>query len=454
MTPARRQRLRQLLWLYFWLLIFEGALRKWIVPGLSNPLLLVRDPVALLALWWGLPLLRQRRWRPWLLPLLAIGLLAFLLAITAGHGDIFVAAFGARILLLQLPLLFLYGALFDRRDVIRFAWALAWLSIPMTLLIVAQSNLPSSHILNVAPGGEGTAVFAGALDRFRPPGTFSFINGLASFYVLAASGLFILLYGTRLRPWGRLLCLLVAVALVVALPVSISRSLLAGYLQVLAAVIAALALSRSRLVPLLSGLLALVLAVGIATTIPAFQATSEAFMARWDMAAAAESGDDERIGGAVGVFQKRVLSGFTTPLSQLETVPLLGYGIGIGTNVGAQRLTGELTFLVGEGGWQASLAELGVLLGLAFLAWRLALGLWLLRLAVLAALRGNCLPLILAGSSLLIVISGSLSQPTSLGFIVVSAGLTLAACKRSTPRPGFRIQLLQPPQAPTLVPTA
>jgi hypothetical protein len=452
MTPARRQRLRQLLWIYFWLLILEGALRKWILPGLSNSLLLVRDPVALLALWWGYPLLRQRPWRSWLLPVLAIGLLAFLLAITVGHGDIFVAAFGARVLVLQLPLIFLYGALFDRSDVIRFAWFLAWLSIPMTLLIVAQSSLPSSHILNVAPGGEGTAVFAGALDRFRPPGTFSFINGVSSFYTLAASGLFLLLYGTRLRPWGRLLCLLVGVALVVALPVSISRSLLAGYLQVLAAVIVALALSRSRLVPLLSGLLAMVVAVGIATTIPAFQGTSEAFMTRWDNAAGSESRGDERFGGAVGVFQTRVLSGFTSPLSQLEAVPLLGYGIGIGTNVGAQRLTGQRGFVVGEDAWEASLSELGALLGPAFLVWRVVLGLWLLRLSVLAALRANPLPLIMAGSSLLGVISGQLSQPTGLGFIVVSAGLTLAACKCSAPRPGFRIQLPQPPQAASLVP--
>lgn len=52
MTPSRRKSLRKLLWLYFWLLIFEGALRKWILPGLSSPLLLVRDPVALLALLW------------------------------------------------------------------------------------------------------------------------------------------------------------------------------------------------------------------------------------------------------------------------------------------------------------------------------------------------------------------------------------------------------------------
>lgn len=443
MTPARHQRLRQMLWLYFWLLIFEGALRKWVLPGLSNSLLLVRDPVAMLALWRGWQLLRQKRWRPWLLPLMGIGLLAFVLAITAGHGDLFVAAFGARILVLQLPLIFLYAALFNRSDVVRFAWALAWLALPMTLLIVAQSSLPSSHILNVAPGGEGTAVFSGALDRFRPPGTFSFINGLTSFYTLAAAGLFILFYCSRLNQRGRLFTFAVAIALVLALPVSISRSLLAGYLQVLVAVIVALALSRSRLVPLLSGLLALVLAIGIATSLPVFQSTSEAFLARWTNAAVAESGGDARLGGALGVIENRVLPGFTGPLGRLESVPLLGYGIGIGTNVGAQRLSGELTFLVGEGGWEASLAELGVLLGLAFLAWRVALGLWLLRLALRSAMCGNRLPLILAGTSLLPLINGPLSQPTNLGFIVVGAGLTLAACNRSPTKPRFRVQIIQ-----------
>ena len=39
--------LRRLIWLYFWLLMFEGALRKW-VPPLSAPLLVVRDPLVLL----------------------------------------------------------------------------------------------------------------------------------------------------------------------------------------------------------------------------------------------------------------------------------------------------------------------------------------------------------------------------------------------------------------------
>jgi hypothetical protein len=39
--------LKRGIWAYFILLIFEGALRKWIFPGLSNALLLVRDPIAL-----------------------------------------------------------------------------------------------------------------------------------------------------------------------------------------------------------------------------------------------------------------------------------------------------------------------------------------------------------------------------------------------------------------------
>jgi hypothetical protein len=427
MLPVRHKRIRQLLLLYFWLLIFEGALRRWILPGLSNPLLLVRDPIALLAIWWGWPLLRQRRWRVWLSPLLVIGLIAFLLAITVGHGDLFVAAYGARILVLQLPLIFLFPAVFNRDDVIRFAWLMLALSIPMTVLIASQSNLPETHILNVGVGGVGTSVFDGAGGRFRPPGTFSFINGLSHFYTLAAASLFVVLYGTYTKQRSRLFAGVAGVALVVALPVSISRSLLAGYLQVLTATLTALTLSRTRILPLISGVLAVAVSVGVATAIPAFQDTSDAFLARWETAAGTDRAEVGDVGVANYQLQNRVLAGFTAPLANLEAVPFAGYGIGIGTNVGAQRLSGDLAFLVGEGAWEASLNELGLPLGLAFLFWRLAFALWLLRLALRQALRGNRLPLILLAASLG-VLDGQLGQPTGLGFLVLNSGLTLAAC--------------------------
>src|SRR5947207_10829463 len=38
---------RWLIYLYLFLLIIEGALRKWMVPQFSSPLLLVPDPVVL-----------------------------------------------------------------------------------------------------------------------------------------------------------------------------------------------------------------------------------------------------------------------------------------------------------------------------------------------------------------------------------------------------------------------
>jgi hypothetical protein len=429
MTPGRKKRIKQLLWLYFWLLIFEGALRRWVLPGLSNPLLLVRDPIALLAVIWSLPLLSQRRWRQWLQPLFLIAPLAFMLAISIGHGDVFTALYGCRILVLHLPLIFVFAAVFNRDEVIRFAWVLLLLSIPMAILIAAQSNLPETHFLNVGAGGVGTATFSGAADRFRPPGTFSFINGVSQFFTLGTASLFVVLYGAPIRQRGRIFCALAGIALVVAIPVSISRSLLAGNLQVTAALMLALLLSRARVLPVLSGLLALVMAVSIATTIPAFQQTAVAFSTRWELAAASEAEDsDSNVTSAWGVFEKRVLAGFTRPLASLDSTPFFGYGIGLGTNVGSQRISGESAFLVGEGAWESTLGELGMPLGLASLLWRVVLTVWISRLALRAAAKGNRLPLIYLGASLLNILSGQVGQPTGLGFLVVSAGLTLAAC--------------------------
>lgn len=431
MTPARLKWIRSLLWIYVLLLIFEGALRKWILPGLASPLILVREPVTLLALYSAWPLLRKQLWRQWLQPLFVIGPLAFVLAITVGHGDLFTALYGLRVLVLQLPLIFVFASVFNREDVIRFSWVLLWLSIPMTLLLVLQSNQPDTHILNTAPGGIGTASLAGALGRSRPSGTFTFITGVVGFYSLAAASLLILLYNTRIRLLGRLVCIVGGIALVVALPVSISRSLLAGYIMVIVAVIAAQALNRAKLFPLFAGLLALALAIGIATTIPAFQDTSEAFMSRWENASGEQIDEVGNAGIAVGQIQGRVLPGFTEPFSKLTNLPILGYGIGMGSNVGVQRL-GLQSFALGENGWDVIFGEMGPVLGLVFVIWRIALAMWILRFALQAAPLGNQIPLILSGCSFLTLINGQLSQPTGLGFLVFSTGLTLAAFNRNS----------------------
>jgi len=39
--------IKKLIWAYFFLLLFEGALRKWFLPGLSNGLLIIRGPIVI-----------------------------------------------------------------------------------------------------------------------------------------------------------------------------------------------------------------------------------------------------------------------------------------------------------------------------------------------------------------------------------------------------------------------
>jgi len=427
-SPENFVAIRRLLWIYFWLIILEGALRKWIFPGLSNPLLLIRDPIALLIIMLALPLLNRYPWKQWLEPLLWIGALSIPLSLVFGHGDFFVTLYGARVFLLHLPLIFVFPCVFGRTDVIRFAWVIAWIAVPMTLLITAQSSAPSTHILNIAPGGEGSSAFSGALDRLRPSGTFSFVSGVAAFYPLAASAFFSLSYEPIANLKQKIFLIAVAIALVVALPVSISRSLFAGYLQVFVATLVALLLSRTKPGVLFFGLIFLAVAVAIASSFPITQETFQAFSTRWQEAAAVESTGESSLQQGVGLLQGRVLSSFTAPLSNLLNFSIFGLGTGIASNVGAQRLAGQLIFLVGENSWGAILGELGLILGILFIVWRVRLSLYTLRLALLQASHSNRIPLILCGASFMLLLNGQLTQPTNVGFIVLTSGLTLVSC--------------------------
>src|SRR6187402_2798670 len=125
------------IWVYFLLLIFEGALRKWILPGLSGPLLIIRDPIAI----W----LVVSTWRRgilifngYLTGMFLAGSLAFFAALLVGHGNILVGLYGVRVLVVHFPIIFIMGSVFDRDDVLKIGRFLIWLSLPMTLLLVLQ----------------------------------------------------------------------------------------------------------------------------------------------------------------------------------------------------------------------------------------------------------------------------------------------------------------------------
>ena len=152
-------------WLYLFLLIFEGALRKWIFPSLATPLLLVREPIVIWLFCVGI----QHRWiqNVFARCLMIFGVIAFVTALLFAHHNLYVALYGLRIYLFHFSFIIVAVKILNREDVLRMCKCILYLSIPMTILIIIQFYFPQSAWVNRGIGGdmEG-AGFGGALGYF------------------------------------------------------------------------------------------------------------------------------------------------------------------------------------------------------------------------------------------------------------------------------------------------
>ncbi len=420
-TAASDKLLKQGVWAYFLLLIFEGALRKWFLPALATPLLIVRDP---LAIW-----LLVATWKRGMLPannyitsIITVTALAFFTAVLFGHGNLFVAVFGARILLIHFPLMFVIGRIFTREDVVKIGIALLWIAVPMAVLVALQFYSPQSAWVNRGVGGdmEGGGFNGGALGYFRPPGTFSFTTGLTQFYSFVAP--FIFYFWLYPKGVPRLLLIAATASLFAVVPMSISRGLL--FQVVISAIfmfIATLRQPRYLGHMLLAACGAVLVMVALSQT-AFFQTAIEVFTLRFDSASSIE-------GGLQGTLIDRYLGALLEPLTQGIEQPFFGYGLGMGTNVGSMLLTGSSSFLIAEGEWGRLIGEMGLLLGTIAIIIRLSFCVKV-GLACYAKLKTNdFLPWMLLSFGLLIIIQGQWAQPTALGFSTFIGGLLIASLR-------------------------
>jgi hypothetical protein len=424
-----KHRVRQLIWLYFWLLLVEGALRKWALPRFSNPLLLIRDPVMLGIYFYAI----KARVFPknfWVVSLWVIAAFSIIATIVLARFSLIspyvpvvpiseVALYGVRTNFLHLPIIFVMASVFDEEDVKKFGWWVLFVMIPMGLVMAAQFQAsPDSFINRTAGLGEAEQLTAGG-GKIRPPGTFSFISGPVFYMSMAAA---FLIYGALRRTvYKNWLLISSGVALVVGIFISGSKSSVASVLLVVLAVFVIL-IVRPRAVNQFGWtLLIVVVGAFIVSRLPilkeGFQVLSDRFTS------AAEAADTTILRGTID----RVINDFTEGFKNMGNFPLFGYGLGIGTNVGGRVLVGRPAFLLAESEWSRVLGESGPILGLAFLLWRTLFVLQLGRLSFVALRRGNLLPILLFGSGFVVLLNGQLGQPTTLGFAVLLNGLCLAA---------------------------
>ncbi len=418
-TADPNRDLKKGIWAYFLLLIFEGALRKWFLPGLATPLLIVRDPIAA----W----LVLKCWQRGLLPstiyikiMVTIGIISIFTAVFFGHGNLWVALYGARPFLIHFPLVFVIGKIFTRDDVIKIGKATLWITIPMTVLIGLQFYSPQSAWVNRGVGGDmAGAGYSGAMGFFRPPATFSFTTGTTSYYCFA--GCFVFYFLFNLKQVNKLLILGAALSLFAAIPFSISRGLF--YQVGVTLIFAVLAVARK---PKYLGKMILAVAASFVLLVALSQVSFlqkplEAFTQRFTDAGKSE-------GGAIqGTLGNRFVTGLTRGFTDVYDLPYFGYGTGMGTKVGSMLLSGSNVFLIAEDEWPRLVGEMGPLMGLTVIITRICLAFQIAIASYRKLSSNDLLPWMLLSFGFLSVAQLEWSQPTYLGFFVMISGLLLAS---------------------------
>ncbi|WP_396166223.1 hypothetical protein [Flavobacterium sp.] len=413
--------LKKGIWLYFFLLIFEGALRRWVIPSLASPLLLIRDVLAVYLLIIAI----RNNYYPSnrIVPLVfLIGIISIFTALFFGHGNLFVALYGARILMIQFPMLFLIGHIFNKQDVIDMGKVILWLAIPMTILITMQFYSPQSAWVNKGVGDniEG-AGFSGANGYMRPPGTFSFTTGNVTFFCLVAC--YVFYFWLKPQLINKYLLIASSLALLVAIPTSISRTL---FFQVFISTLFFI-WAKSSQPGFLKNFSQIVIGISIITILFLnFDGLNDQIGAFWERFTKA----NEVEGGLRGVFMDRFLGGLVSSFFSIDDKNIVwGQGIGMGTNVGSQLLTGKLSFLIAEGEWGRIIGESGMVLGLLIVLIRIQLSFNLLYKSFIKLINGDELPWILVSYGFLLLLQGLWAQPSNLGFYVLTGGLLISSLK-------------------------
>lgn len=421
-TYDPRERAVKLIEIVYWLLIFEGVFRKWILPFLSKPLYFIRDPFVMV--------LYYIAWKYGFFPtkhilfriIVAISLLfAVIVAIQAftDQNSLVVGLYGWRMYFFNIPFAFLCFTLLTGSDLKRIGRRTMLVGIPMAALTVIQYLSPTSAPINKLPdGGDGFSVGSVA----RASGTFTFTAGHALF----THALVCFTLANALLPAKS--CMLRGIWLWPAIAGTFLNVILDGNRSIFLACI----------VTFISGTIYRVCTNGFRPSWRNFapeifciiggiiyiNAFSDAYVS---MSTKMVEQQEEGNG--------RLLSNFTSIFHGLDRTYILGSGIGAGTiggrsMIGTQSRNSRGLQVDEEMEMSRVLQEAGPS-GLFFVAYRYAMSIFLLVIGFKTSKRTrNPLPLILASYPAMILVMGQISlNGTSNGFAWIFVGFSLAANK-------------------------
>src|SRR5476651_1693479 len=164
--------------LIYLFILFEGILRKWLLPGLSSAIYFIKDPIVIYIYWCSFRFGFFSRnlvsaYFVFLLLVFFVVVAAFLLSSPEGFV---IYGYGVRNYLLYFPLIFVASKTLRLTDVYRFARITLYAAIPICVLVVLQySSGPEAYVNKGI--GDDDFIFMIADGVVRPYGTFTFTAG-------------------------------------------------------------------------------------------------------------------------------------------------------------------------------------------------------------------------------------------------------------------------------------
>lgn len=424
-APGGKEKIRRLIvnvcFIIYWLLIFEGALRKWFFPGFQKILFFVRDPFVIYVYYLAI---KHRMW-PKLSPTFLAGMvLSITFLVLALIQDVAinlnpaVSAIGWRGYFWYLPLAFIIGTHFRGKDLSRLCRQTLTVSIPVALLTYMQMRSGMYSFLNKTMDEDSTPFLVGG-DLVRTSGTFTFSIGQVLFIgSIVAMVLSLWLLPKAARQIRSPVLWAATGAVMVNLYTSGSRSaFFESTITIIASIFSGLLITDRKQqlrCLILPGLISLIGAVFYVTVF------NNAYTVMAERMAGA--------GANEGSTFMRALGNVTSVFDTLPKATALGMGLGLGSNAGMYLAAGARHFKMSEIELPRIIEECGML-GVFYVFYRAWLFFWLLSGAIVATRRANNpLPLLLFSFAGVVILVGQMTlQGTVNGYGWLFAGFCMAA---------------------------
>ncbi|MBK9785791.1 MAG: hypothetical protein IPP59_17275 [Betaproteobacteria bacterium] len=185
---------RLMLIIFVLLMVFEGAIRKWIFPFLGTPLQILRDLIPALAfiIFIGSKSLSHnfKKLSPnnvIIIPFCFYFVFSIFSSLISALDSFFVALLGIRTHFAYAPLAILIPFVLKNVSSVNvLLFRMALISVPVDILAIYQSTQSAESWLNIYGTGEEAGAFFGDQLLVRATGTFSYITGMGYYSQFSA----------------------------------------------------------------------------------------------------------------------------------------------------------------------------------------------------------------------------------------------------------------------------